>query len=202
MSASPAANPAPGGAWTRTSLHQRVTAAILDAAARVFAEEGMEASMATVAAAAGIARGTVYRYFPTRNALIAELADATIDAAGTRLRDARLDELDARAAVERAVRAIVEGGDALVVIVRDAAVTTPEPFRRQVFDPVCRVFERAQSTGELRDDLSPRFLTRALLGLLIGVLGTPRALGREDLIQAAAQVFVDGARGKLRAESG
>jgi TetR/AcrR family transcriptional regulator, mexCD-oprJ operon repressor len=200
--ASPAADPAPGGASARTTLQQRVAAAILEAAAREFAEEGIEASMATVAAAAGIARGTLYRYFPTRTALIAELADATIADAGSRLSDARLDELDARSALERAVRALLEGGDAFVVIARDGAVTTSDPFRRQVSDPLRRIFERAQRTGELRDDLSPRFLTRALLGLLIGVLGTPRPLGREDLVQATTQVFIDGARGKLRAASG
>ena len=55
------------------SLQQRVTAAILDGAARLFAAQGEQASMTDVAAAAGVARATVYRYFPNRQALLETL---------------------------------------------------------------------------------------------------------------------------------
>jgi TetR/AcrR family transcriptional regulator, mexCD-oprJ operon repressor len=48
----------------QTTLHARVSAAILEAAAAVLAERGEQASMADVAAAAGMARATVYRSFP------------------------------------------------------------------------------------------------------------------------------------------
>ena len=43
----------------QTTLHARVSAAILEAAAAVLAERGEQASMADVAAAAGMARATV-----------------------------------------------------------------------------------------------------------------------------------------------
>jgi hypothetical protein len=52
-----------------TTLHARVSTAILEAAAALPAERGEQASMADVAAAAGMARATVYRYFPNREAL-------------------------------------------------------------------------------------------------------------------------------------
>ena len=52
--------------------------AILDAAAALASEAGMAAVQITaVAARAGIAAGTVYRYFPSKTELVAELVKAT-----------------------------------------------------------------------------------------------------------------------------
>jgi AcrR family transcriptional regulator len=44
----------------------RTGAAILDAAARVFSEQGTAANLADVAAAGGVSRATLYRYYPNR----------------------------------------------------------------------------------------------------------------------------------------
>lgn len=46
---------------------------LLDAANRVFAEHGLEAGVDEVARAAGVGMGTLYRRFPTKQALIDEL---------------------------------------------------------------------------------------------------------------------------------
>jgi AcrR family transcriptional regulator len=46
---------------------------LLDAAERVFAERGLEASVDEVARVAGVGMGTLYRRFPTKDALIGEL---------------------------------------------------------------------------------------------------------------------------------
>ena len=69
-------NPVP-----RQALQQRVATAILDGAARMFAVEGEQTNMNDVAAAAGVARATVYRYFPNRQALLDELARVGLDGA-------------------------------------------------------------------------------------------------------------------------
>jgi AcrR family transcriptional regulator len=60
---------------------------ILDAAADLFIERGFEAvDMADVAARAGVARPTVYKYFPSTEAMLHPLLDAAMKQAWTRLR--------------------------------------------------------------------------------------------------------------------
>lgn len=46
---------------------------LLDAAARVFASRGLDAGVEEIARVAGVGIGTLYRRFPTKDALIAEL---------------------------------------------------------------------------------------------------------------------------------
>jgi AcrR family transcriptional regulator len=52
---------------------RRNRARILDAAEAVFAENGASASTEEVASRAGVAIGTVFRHFPTKNALLAAI---------------------------------------------------------------------------------------------------------------------------------
>ena len=101
------------------SLRERVAAAILEAAADALATHGEQASIADVAAAAGVARATVYRYFPNRQALLDALAGLAVRDAEARLREARLDDVAAPEALERAVRALVGVGNHLVVLERE-----------------------------------------------------------------------------------
>lgn len=64
---------------------------LLDAAAMIFAEHGMQASVAQIARQAGIAKGTVFRHFPTKDDLVAAIVCDQLDylsAAGTALSDA------------------------------------------------------------------------------------------------------------------
>ena len=58
---------------------ERNRAKILTAAAQVFAEQGLDATLDEVAAAAGVGVGTVYRRFPDKDALIAALFDNAVD---------------------------------------------------------------------------------------------------------------------------
>ncbi|WP_280263274.1 TetR/AcrR family transcriptional regulator [Nocardia wallacei] len=53
----------------------RNRARVLDAAVGLFADRGDEVQMAEVARAAGVGVGTVYRHFPTRQALIEAVAE-------------------------------------------------------------------------------------------------------------------------------
>jgi AcrR family transcriptional regulator len=154
--------------------------------------------MSEVAAAAGVARATVYRYFPSRQKLLDELAEVAVRDAGRRLAAARIDQLDTRAGVERAVRALVEVGDVIVVLARESLRPEPELFERELAAPLRRLFERGQERGELRTDASPAWLADALVGLVVGVLRSSVSMGREDAIAATTGVFLDGARGGPR----
>src|SRR5919109_2901262 len=53
---------------------RRNRAAVLAAAKKLFADEGLDAQMPDVAKAAKVGVGTVYRHFPTKDDLIAALA--------------------------------------------------------------------------------------------------------------------------------
>lgn len=65
--------------------HQRV----LDAAREVIAEYGIEAPMDVIASRAGVGVGTVYRRFPSKQALVAELVRINLDELAETARQAR-----------------------------------------------------------------------------------------------------------------
>ena len=178
----------------QTTLHARVSAAILEAAASVLAERGEQASMADVAAAAGMARATVYRYFPNREALFEALGRLAVDDAGERLEAGRLEEIPVPDAFERAVRALVAVGDYFVVVSRQSARPDPEEFERRLAAPLRGLIERAQSLGEVRDDLPASWLMESFVGIVTSGLQTRPSLGVEDTVAGITSLFLDGAR--------
>jgi TetR/AcrR family transcriptional regulator, mexCD-oprJ operon repressor len=177
-------------------LQQRVAAAILDGAARIFALQGEQASMNDVAAAAGVARATVYRYFPNREALLDALAAEAVGAVETRLTSARVDEVAPEEGIARVVRALVGLGDSFVLLARDRPRSDPERVERVLTQPLRRLFERAQADGEIRDDITSARLTDALIGLVVGVLTSTPSLGVDDMTATITGLFLDGARAR------
>src|SRR5215211_7676632 len=180
----------------RQVLQQRVTAAILDGAARLFAVQGEQASMNDVAAAAGVARATVYRYFPNRQALLDELARAAVADADARLEAARIDEVAPEEGIARAVRALVEVGESFVLLARERVRSDPELFERRLAQPLRELFERGQAARDIRADITPARLTESLIGLIVGVLMSTPPLGKEDMIATITGLFLDGARAR------
>ena len=67
---SPAASTAPAISKAKRVDAQRNHDALLEAAADAFTERGIEASLEDVARRAGVGIGTLYRHFPTREALV------------------------------------------------------------------------------------------------------------------------------------
>jgi TetR/AcrR family transcriptional regulator, mexCD-oprJ operon repressor len=178
----------------QTTLHARVSTAILEAAAAVLAERGEQASMADVAAAAGMARATVYRYFPNRDALFEALGRLAVEEAGDRLEAGRLEEIAVSEAFERAVRALVAVGESFVVVSRESARPDPAEFERRVASPLRGLIERAQALGEVRQDLPASWLMESLIGIVVSGLQTRPSLGVEDTVAGITSLFLDGAR--------
>jgi AcrR family transcriptional regulator len=174
--------------------------AIIAAARTAAAEGGLAAvQIAPVAAKAGVAAGTVYRYFPGKAdlvaALLAEIAASEI-AALRRAAAAAPGPASALAAAlmtfaARALRhrrllyaAIAEPVDAEL----NAARAT---FRRALAAEFAALVAAAAARGQLTEQDSG-LQTAALLGLLVeGLLGplAPEAAGRErDLVQSLTLV--------------
>src|SRR3954464_13136855 len=64
---------------------------VLDAASEVFAERGLAAGIDEVAARAGVGKATVYRCWPTKELLVADVAGARVDAFTDRVLEALAD---------------------------------------------------------------------------------------------------------------
>jgi TetR/AcrR family transcriptional regulator, mexCD-oprJ operon repressor len=180
----------------RQTLQQRVAAAILDGAAQIFAIHGEQASMNDVAEAAGVARATVYRYFPNRESLLEALARAAVSDVDARLASARIDEVAPEEGIARAVRALVDVGSSFVLLARDRLRSDPEQFERRLTQPLRQLFERGQASGDIRDDITSARLTESLIGLIVGVLTSTASLGREDMTATITGLFLDGARAR------
>ena len=178
----------------RQALQERVAAAIIEAAARVLAERGEQASMAEVATAAGVARATVYRYFPSREALLSRLAELAVADAGARLASARIGEVPPEEGVRRAVRALADVGDPFIVVARASVRPESRAFDTAVTGPLRTLFERGQSNGAFRTDVSTSWLVEAFVGLVARVLAASPTLGREDTTAAITSLFLEGAR--------
>jgi TetR/AcrR family transcriptional regulator, mexCD-oprJ operon repressor len=180
----------------RQSLQQRVAEAILDGAAQIFALQGDQASMSDVAEAAGVARATVYRYFPNREALLDELARAAVRDLDARLASARIDEVAPEEGIARAVRALVDVGDAFVLLARERRRSDPARFEHSLMQPLRRLIERGQAGGDVREDITSARLTESLIGLVVGMLTSTPPLGREDMATTSTGLFRDGARAR------
>jgi AcrR family transcriptional regulator len=65
---------------TKPRNAERTRTRILDAARRLFAEQGIDVSLRDIAAAAGVSHGLIQQYFGARDELVAEIIKREIDA--------------------------------------------------------------------------------------------------------------------------
>lgn len=132
---------------------------ILQAAAEVFTEQGLRATLDDVAARAGVGVGTVYRRFPDKEALVEALFTERLDSL-VGFAEQALADPDPWAGLvgfmERAA-AIMAGDRGLRQILMYATYghDRVEQARARMQPVITKVVERAQAAGAVRADLYP-----------------------------------------------
>ncbi|MGZ3416487.1 MAG: TetR/AcrR family transcriptional regulator [Polyangiales bacterium] len=86
---------------------KQTVAFILEGAARVFRREGFAATTNRIAEAAGVSIGTLYEYFPNKEALLVALAERHLEEAERGIDAALHGERETRELLEELQRAIV-----------------------------------------------------------------------------------------------
>ena len=149
---------------------QRNRERILEAAKEAFTRFGAAASLDDIAKQAGVGPGTLYRHFPTRDALIEAVYRGEVEklAAAERkfaetmppieaLRTWMLlfvDHIAAKQIIAPALNSVVGGPSKLI-----------EGSRGLIQEAIDALVKRAIKSGEIRSDLEPFDLLRALIGV-------------------------------------
>lgn len=174
---------------------------VLGAAQRLLTTDPT-ASMAQIAAAAGVGRATVHRHFASRDELLHEIGRRSLDTWAASLASVA----DAAGSGEPArIRAAVE--DLLAQFVADAeqagiALTDPtvinEPGLRAradvLFAEEVALYAAAQEAGVLRADVPARWLGHTVYGLLVSVRDALVAgdVARRDAVDLVRSTFFEG----------
>jgi AcrR family transcriptional regulator len=173
---------------------------VLEAAKAIFSAGGPEASLEAVAKAAGVGIGTLYRHFPTREALFEAVYRREVQQLADLAQQLK-DEAEPVAALRRWMRSNVEfvatkkGMSAALAL---AAYKNPELFSfsfDRLTQAIRELLDRAVAAGEIRDDISPADLLRALIGMCY-MHDQP---GWQTSVLRLVDVFIDGLR--VRADS-
>src|SRR6202049_3332339 len=166
---------------------------VLEAAKIVFSAGGADASLEAVAKRAGVGIGTLYRHFPTREALFEAVYRREVQQLGE-LAEALKSEASPVDALRRWLRSNVEFvatkkgmSAALALAVNSSSELTAYSFER-LTKAVGTLLDRAVAAGEIRADISSEDLLRALVGMCY-LHDQP---GWQASVLRLLDVFVDG----------
>jgi AcrR family transcriptional regulator len=168
---------------------------VLEAAKAVFSAGGPDASLEAVAKRAGVGIGTLYRHFPTREALFEAVYRREVQQL-SELAEHLKSEAEPVDALRRWLRSNVEFVAtkkgmlaALALTVHGSSELYAHTFDR-LTSAVGALLERAIAAGEIRADISAEDLLRALVGMCY-MRDRP---GWQKSVLRLVDVFVDGLR--------
>lgn len=168
---------------------------VLEAAKAVFNAGGPDASLEAVARRAGVGIGTLYRHFPTREALFEAVYRREVEQLGVlaeQLKGAN-DPVDA---LRRWLRSNVQfvatkkGMSAALALTFQSSSELAAFSLDRLTKAVGSLLDRAIAAGEIRSDVSPQDLLRALVGMCY-MHDQP---GWRSSVLRLLDVFVDGLR--------
>ena len=146
---------------------------LMEAAKAGFADVGPDVALEDIARRAGVGIGTLYRHFPARDAIV----EAVYRRAVQQLADAAarlLETMEPDAALHAWMRLFIDYiatkrliGPALGSIAGGASELFAASGAR-ILDAVTLLVERARARGDIRDDVQPTDVLRALFGLTYG----------------------------------
>jgi AcrR family transcriptional regulator len=174
---------------------------VLEAAKAVFSAGGPDASLEAVAKRAGVGIGTLYRHFPTREALFEAVYRREVQQLGE-LAESLKSEASPVDALRRWLRSNVEFvatkkgmSAALALAMHSSSELTAYSFER-LTKAVGALLARAVAAGEIRSDISPEDLLRALVGMCY-LHDQP---GWQNSVVRLLDVFIDGLRVHAKVE--
>jgi AcrR family transcriptional regulator len=169
---------------------------ILAAAAQVFTERGLDATLDEVARAASVGVGTVYRRFPDKESLVAELFRDRIDLLVTVAEEAcaAADPWQGLVSYLEFVASALAGDLGLRQLMMFATYDRDQVCyaRDRMFPVITRLVERAQASGQVREDF--RATDVKLIAFMLASVAEYAAVMRPDIWRRYLTLIVDGLR--------
>ena len=180
---------------------------IIDAAVRIFARKGYYHSrVSDIAREAGMAAGTIYLYFRTKDEILVTLFRDTMAHFVASVRKAVAEEPDAVAKLRRLVRLhfeMLEENPALAEVLQVELRQGHKFFRgasaheiSAYFALIAAVIEEGVAQGQLRPSVPVKVATKALFGAM-DQMATSWVLGKRayrlvDTAESVADIFLRG----------
>jgi AcrR family transcriptional regulator len=168
---------------------------LLDAAAQIFSAGGRQASLEAVARQAGVGIGTLYRHFPTREALFEAVYRHEVDHL-VELAEQLAGEADSVEALRKWLHAnvrLVAAKKGMIGALQLVAHGSPDLKAysfEQLTGAIHLLLGRAIEAGEARSDIPPEDLLRTL----IGIFYSQSAADWQPAALRLVDIFVDGLR--------
>ena len=169
--------------------------ALLEAAGQLFEERGVEAPLEEIARRAGVGIGTLYRHYPTRDAVVEAVyrREVEILCSGVDTLLAEHDPVTALRTWMRSFAVYVARKRGMATALKAMVGADSELFREsyeRIESAITTLVRTAGDTGAIRTDLEPMDLLRGMSGICMAA-DTP---GSDERTARLVDLLIDGLR--------